>query len=363
MKKQILRGVLCLCLITQLSTVGFAQKATDIPNISVIGNFLYQQPEHDDADFSVQEIEFAFQHTLYPGIRADIFVALHEEENETEIELEEAYLTLDNLVDAWVPNLPFNPGIGAIIGKKFIDFGKWNSRHPEQWKTVDRPLPLQAFLGGTEGLAGEGFGLNYTVPTPFFLQLQIGSWALPDAHAEDEHGHGHEGAIESVQYDDPITTARLWSSVAISDHQELEFGASTLQSNSREDDANLKRTLNGADLTYTYEIKQFQYLQLNAEYFNATYADELGESPESQHGQTFGVHLRFNKGYDAGIRYDILGEHGSQSDTITQTAFYTTRQLTDTFKVRLQYTSSPDLENVATLQFIFGMGPHSHVLQ
>lgn len=367
MNKQILTGILCLLTAVLMQNPIGAQnaKSTELPDISVIGNFLYQQPEDNEAEFNVREVEFAFQHALYPGVRADIFTALHQEDGETNFELEEAYLTFDNILYTWAPNLPFNPGIGSVIGKKFVEFGKWNAKHPEQWVSADRPLPMQAFLGGSESLAAEGIALNYTVPTPFFLQVQVGQWTVGHGHEEDgiDESHSHEGDVEVMEHKNPISTARIWSSFALSDSQELELGVSTIQGNNRERRSSLQRNVDGADITYTYTRSTYQYLTINAEALRARYADEEGEPAETQDGHTIGAHLRFSKHYDAGIRYDVLEEHGGGSHTIKQTAVYTTRQLTDTMKMRLQYNSSEELENVTTLQFIFGMGPHSHVLQ
>jgi hypothetical protein len=66
--------------------------------------------------------------------------------------------------------------------------------------------------------------------------------------------------------------------------------------------------------------------------------------------------------YQAGIRYDQLGKHGDEGNELRQVAYMVTRQLTETSKFRLQLNTGENVENTIFAQFIFGMGPHSHVL-
>ena len=51
--------------------------ALDIPNISVIGLVNGTFSRGQTASLSVDEVEFAFQNVIFPGVRADVFAALH----------------------------------------------------------------------------------------------------------------------------------------------------------------------------------------------------------------------------------------------------------------------------------------------
>ena len=141
--------------------------ATDLPDISVIGNFLGKKTDKKKS-FTVQEIEFAFQHYLYPTVRSDIFVGLHKEENGTrKIELEEGYVTFSDLMGVLMPNQNIKLGLGAKVGKKLVGIGRINPLHPGQWQFTDRPIAVTQFLG-EHGLAAEGGELSYLLPLPFF---------------------------------------------------------------------------------------------------------------------------------------------------------------------------------------------------
>ena len=186
---------LFLILLLSCGTVSAQQqgKATDLPMFSVIGNFVGSHNEVEK-NFDVQELEFAFQHYLYPSVKADIFAALHKEESgERVFELEEGYVTFSDFFGVLFSDYDSNLGIGAIVGKKLINIGKANQLHFDTRKFVDRPLAIQQFFDGSEGLSGEGATFSYLLPLPFFSQLEIGGWTVDEhAHEEDEHDEEEE---------------------------------------------------------------------------------------------------------------------------------------------------------------------------
>lgn len=362
MKKQ---WIFCLCLLSMATTTLFAQTqqaATDLPNISVIGNF---EAAYSDSDktFDVKELEFSFQNYLYPTVKADVFAALHKEDSgERNFELEEAYVTFLDPVRLWFPNADTNLGLGALIGKKKLGIGKVNPLHPEQWKFVDRPIAVQQFLGGDEGLAAEGAQLSHLLPVPFFSQVELGYWtAAPHDEHEDEETEETE-EDHGVEFEDSLITARLWNSFAVSDSKELEWGISYLLANASAESSDDQADVIGTDLTFTQEFYSGKQLQLQAEYYQANYGEE-GEEKETQTGGYLSGWLKLNPYYQTGIRFGTLGTHGDEGDTQSQWSFLITRQLTETSKFRLQYNTGENIESTLYAQFIFGMGPHAHVLQ
>ena len=119
--------ILILSILLSLSQLAFGQaKVTEVPDISVIGNFIGQQSK-TVKEFNVGEIEFAFQHYLYPDVKAEVFAALHKENGERKFELEEAFVTFSDLFGTLFPNKLSGLGIGAIVGQKRIGIGKENS--------------------------------------------------------------------------------------------------------------------------------------------------------------------------------------------------------------------------------------------
>ena len=102
MKKTVLI-LMSMLLLSQSLLFAQEKKVTDLPDISVIGNFVGSRTESKN-NFNVQEIEFAFQHYLYPSVKANVFTALHKESNKMNFELEEAYVDFSDITSILLPN-------------------------------------------------------------------------------------------------------------------------------------------------------------------------------------------------------------------------------------------------------------------
>ena len=125
-----MKQLIMACLMASLVSISHAQtqkKVTDLPNISVIGNIIGVSNDHQKT-MDVKDIEFSFQHYLYPSVKADVFVGLHKEHGERSLELEEGYVTFLDTLNVVVPNAGLPSGLGTIVGKKLIGFGKINRR-------------------------------------------------------------------------------------------------------------------------------------------------------------------------------------------------------------------------------------------
>jgi hypothetical protein len=90
---------------------------------------------------------------------ADLVFKL-DENNETEVELEEVYLT--------TTALPWN--LQAKAGQFFSEFGRINQQHPHAWDFVDQPLVINRMFG-PEGLRNPGARLSWLMPTPFYSEV------------------------------------------------------------------------------------------------------------------------------------------------------------------------------------------------
>ena len=62
--------------IADAQTKSNAAKPTSLPDISVIGNVVGQSND-TKKDLSLKELEIAFQHYLYPSVKANVFLAFH----------------------------------------------------------------------------------------------------------------------------------------------------------------------------------------------------------------------------------------------------------------------------------------------
>ena len=353
--KTIFQYLLLLLLFTGSLFADSNKGVTDLPDVSVIGNIMGVSTE-DGSTFGIQEVEFAFQHYLYPNVKADIFTALHKEEDgTTAYELEEAYVTFFDTTSVFLPNYLNNFVFTTVVGKKLLNIGKINATHSDQWDFVDKPIALEQFFGEEHGVVGEGIQVSYLLPTPFFSQLELGGWTAP-AHEESTSGDSH-----GVEYENRLFNSRLWNSFKVSDTNELQVGLNYLLGNATASSSDDQQSVVGIDLTYTTEINNSNPVTLLAEYYSAKYGEE-GEDRESQSGGFVSGIYSVNKDYNAGIRYGYLGKHGDEGSTSSQIAFMLTRQLTETSKFRIQYNTGDNVTNTISAQFLFGMGPHSHVL-
>jgi len=320
--------------------------ATELPDISLIGNFTGGISNSGRTDFKVDEVELGFQHYLYPSVKADVFLSLKKNErHQTEIDVEEAYVTFADFFGVVTPDLFSDFGLGVIVGKKHLGIGKENPLHPEQKPYVDRPLSNQTLLGGDEALAGEGVQVSSLLPLSFFSQLELGIW--------------------KVDVGQSFISSRLWNSLPLSDSQELEVGVSQLSKVGSSSQNGLE-SLTGVDLSYQLELNKGQNLKTVIEAYRANVKPSSDELAYSQFAAYANEVWTINKYWQTGLRLDYLGGPGDSGDSTRQIALYLTRNLTETTKFRIQLNqlwTGDTSSHTVLFQFIFGMGPHSHVLQ
>jgi hypothetical protein len=119
--------------------------------------------DHDpnQRGFTIPNEEIVFDGAVDPYFKgvADIVFKL-DQDNETEVELEEAYLTSTAL--------PWN--LQTKAGQYFTEFGRLNQQHPHAWDFVDQPL-VEGRMFGPEGLRNPGARVSWLAPTPFYSEL------------------------------------------------------------------------------------------------------------------------------------------------------------------------------------------------
>ena len=266
--------------------------------------------------------------------------------------MEEAYVEFSDVVSLLTMEESAY-GLSAIVGKKQLGIGKINPLHPEQWDFVDRSVTTQQFFGEDHALAADGLQVMGLLPVSFFSQLELGYWKA--------EAHSATATHSSVEYENRILTGRLWNSFALSDEQELQVGINYLLGNASGDTDDQQEVM-VYDVTYSQDLGKNQSYTLLAEIYDAKYGDH-GQPREKQNGYFVSGVYQFDAYYDAGVRYAHLGTHGTGGNELSQYSFMLTRQLTDTSKFRVQYNTGTNVEDTILAQFIFGMGPHSHVLQ
>jgi len=190
-----------------------------------------QLGDHDPVKngFSLRNAEIALDGAVDPYFKgfANIVLKL-DKNNQTEIELEEAY--------AQSMSLPGN--LQAKAGQFFAAFGRQNAQHPHQWAFVDAPIILtRAF--GPDGLRNIGAQGSWLLPLPVYTELFLGVFdgqgstmfgfrnlGDPDASGKNRF-HGRETLNRGLRGpQDLVWTPRIASSFDLTDEQTLVVGAS-----------------------------------------------------------------------------------------------------------------------------------------
>ena len=355
MKKIFIILIFCipLSVLSQEQTVNNPNSRSaesNLPDISVIGDITNSLSVHHDFysnDLSVREVEFAFQGYIAPEARADIFFAMHMHEGSLAAEICEGYVTFLNVVD----------GLNLKAGKIHIDFGKINKVHQHERPYVDSPLVLTNFFG-EHGLVGEGAVLGYLLPLPVFVQIDLGAWRVAGHTHEAGSSCGNDFSLANIVY-----TGRLWSSFSTGETSELELGGSVAAGNGahyleHQDEAKVY----GLDLTFKLWPSSFERLIFQNEYLYLVRLVPVGELKRGGFYSYLGY--RFNKNFEAGLRYDYTENAFPENETLSKTSCILTNNLTEMTKLRLQYGYNNEANShEVSLQLVFGVGPHSHPLQ
>ncbi len=210
---------------------------------------------------TLQGVELSLTGAVDPYFRgaAAIVFAL-DAENETFVELEEAWLE--------TTSLPGNLQLRA--GQMFTEFGRHNVLHPHSWAFVDSPL-VNARLLGPEALRNPGARLSWLTPTPFYSELflsvqnsQGGTAASFRSSGAHQHGGGedalpfayrHPDNDQGVEaFDDLLLTPRYALSFDFHDTHTVLAGASAaFGPNSSGESGNTDTQIYGVDLTWKWK--------------------------------------------------------------------------------------------------------------
>lgn len=154
--------------------------------------------DHDlDEGFNLRETEIAFSASVDNYFDAMVILAI---EGDSGIEVEEAYLTTQNLP----------AGLQVKAGKFLSDIGYINKQHPHDWDFVDRPL-VNEFLFGDHGLQEKGVQLSWVPATPVYTRFGV---ELLQGETSGIANYIGSGRVEEVTVTpDPVTgdpTRQRW---------------------------------------------------------------------------------------------------------------------------------------------------------
>jgi hypothetical protein len=339
--------------------------------------------DHDPQQrgFNARNIELAFDGAVDPYFEgfANIVFKL-DNDNQTEVELEEAFLQ--------TTSLPFNLQLKA--GQFFSAFGRINPTHPHTWDFADAPL-VHGRLLGPDGLRGVGAQISWIVPVPWYSQLILGV-----QNGRGGTGYSFRNPGDGGMFFDRRTTDRelrglqdfVWvprweNSVDLSPTQVVLAGVSGAFG-SNETGANSRTQIYGADFLYKWKSANaeggFPFVKWQTEFMYRRFEAGRGMNetfPVSETFNDWGLYSQvlwgFKKGWVAGIRGDYLDmedsrftddfERQSRSRISANLTWYPT----EFSKLRLQYNHDFLAENFflpgrdvdsVFLQFEFILGAH-----
>jgi hypothetical protein len=339
--------------------------------------------DHDPQQrgFNARNIELALDGAVDPYFEgfANIVFKL-DNDNETEVEVEEAFLQ--------TTSLPFNLQLKA--GQFFTAFGRLNAVHPHAWEFADAPI-VSGRLLGPDGLRGVGAQISWIVPVPWYSQVIFAVQNGRGGTGYSFRNPGDDGIFfgrittdrEARGLQDFVWIPRWENSVDLSPTQVVLAGVSGAFG-SNETGANARTQIYGADFLYKWKSSHaeggFPFVKWQTEAMYRRFEAGRGVDESFPVAETFhdwGMYSQllwgFKKGWVAGIRGDYLKNTDSHftDDPDRQSRSRISANLTwyptEFSKIRLQYNhdffeenfflADRDVDSVF-LQFEFILGAH-----
>lgn len=125
----------------------------------VAGVLLGPETELRPGGFSLSETELVLEANIDDAYHGWATVALENEDGETVVAVEEAYIN----------TLALPQGFNVKFGRFFSDLGYLNRVHAHAWDFVDQPLVYRALLA--KQLKDDGLQLKWVAPTDLFIEL------------------------------------------------------------------------------------------------------------------------------------------------------------------------------------------------
>lgn len=339
--------------------------------------------DHDPLQrgFNARNLELALDGAVDPYFEgfANIVLKL-DNDNQTEIEAEEAFLQTTSL--PW--------GLQVKAGQYFSAFGRINPTHPHTWDFADDPLVHGLFLG-SDGLRGVGAQVAWTVPVSWYSQFIFGVQNGRGNTGFSFRNPGEDGTffgrvttdreLRGVQ--DFVFVPRWENSVDLSPTQTVlggvsgAFGPNETGSDSRTE-------IYGADFLYKWKSPRaeggFPFVKWQTEAMYRRFEAGRGADQSFPVAETFhdwGMYSQvvwgFKKGWTAGVRGDYLHmQDSAYTDSLDRQSRERisgdlTWYPTEFSKIRLQYNHDFLEENnfltaheadSLFLQFEFILGAH-----
>jgi len=287
-----------------------------------VGGFILG-PETEPAreGFSIGESELVIESNVDNQFHGWVTVALENEDGETVVAVEEAY----------VNTLALPYGLAAKFGRFFSDIGYQNRQHAHAWEFADAPLVYRAFLANQ--LGDDGLQLRWVAPTDLFVEVgaealrgegfpsggeiedDIGAWTA-FAHVGGDLGSSSSWRLGAWHYDGQASDRRSG--------EDVETG---FTGDSR---------ISGIDLVYKWAPNgnaSLRNLVLQAELMRREEDGTVVSDPDgvadtaAYDGEQTGWYLQaiyqFMPRWRVGLRYDRLSASNTLDNVVAGTALET----------------------------------------
>ena len=140
-------------------SAGSSAPNTFNPALGAVLTGHYENTDTGSSGFALGEAEINLKASVDARFFANLTVGMHEDNGETEVGIEEAWLQTTGLPAGW-----------SLTGGRFFSAaGYLNSFHLHSDDFVDRPLPYQEFLGGRYSV--DGLQARWVAPTSLLFEL------------------------------------------------------------------------------------------------------------------------------------------------------------------------------------------------
>lgn len=267
--------------------------------------------------FALNEVELIASADIDDKFYGELTVGMHQDGDETETEIEEAYFQTTAL-----PH-----GLTLKGGKFFSELGYLNVHHKHAWDFADAPLLYRALLGRQYGDAG--LQARWVAPTALFIELGA-EWTRGDAFPAGGSGKDGRGAgVLFAHLGGDVGQGGSWQlgfSHLQADEVTAELGGHSHGAANTADNEFVGETrLSAVDLIYKWAPKgnsKARHLKLQAEYFRRemdgrfSYVEGANSGDGSLLAKQDGWYLQavyqFVPRWRVGLRYDHLGSENRQ---------------------------------------------------
>lgn len=298
--------------------------------------------------------------------------ALHDDDGETAVELEEAF----------VETLALPYGLNLRAGRFFSDIGYLNAKHAHTWDFADEPLAYRAFLGGQ--YRDDGLQLRWLAPTDLLVEAGVEAFRGAGFPAGGAANRGLGAATAFVHLGGDFNVSNSWRVGfsrlhADAENRDGDF-AGTATSFSGTSDVNI------VDAVWKWAPNGNAYRRnftLQAEYFDRDESGVVdlndGARNSNYSGAQYGYYIQgvyqFMPRWRVGARYDRLHSDNRGADPTVLTdagllddghdpqrySLMLDYSHSEFSRIRLQFNrdeSQPEADNQLILQYIMSLGAH-----